>query len=201
MAFLVGLTGGIASGKTTVARVWSDNGAIEIDSDQLARDAVAPGTVGARLVAKAFGGHLFDGDGNLDRAKLAEVIFSDAEAKKKLERIVHPIISGMATQRINSSSGVVVYTIPLLVETNAEYPFDLIVTVSAQDDTRIDRLINSRGLTREQAISRLSNQATNEQRAQIADIVIDSDCSLEELRQRASQTWQQVLEISQDKSS
>lgn len=201
MAFLVGLTGGIASGKTTVAAVWGDNGAIEIDSDQLARDAVAPGTVGARLVAEAFGNHLFDSSGNLNRAKLAQIVFSDSAAKAKLEQIVHPIISGMATQRINASSGVVIYTIPLLVETNAEYPFDLIVTVSAQEETRIQRLINSRGLTREQAISRLSNQATNEQRAQIADIVIDSDCSLEELKQRALQTWQQVLEISQDKSS
>lgn len=201
MAFLVGLTGGIASGKSTVAQIWRELGAVEIDSDQLARDAVAPGTVGAKMVAETFGDQLFDASGNLDRAALAQIIFSDSSAKAQLESIVHPLISAMASQKIATSRGVVVYTIPLLVETNAQYPFDLVVTVSAEDETRVNRLINSRGLSREQAVSRLSSQATNQQREKIADIVIDSECSLDELKLRAKQVWQQVLEISRAKSS
>lgn len=200
MPFLVGLTGGIASGKSTVASIWSDLGATEIDSDQLAREAVAPGTIGAKRIAQEFGEDLFD-DGVLNRAKLASVVFNNEQARETLESIVHPLISAMAMQRIASSEGIVVYTIPLLVETNAEYPFDVVVTVSASDETRIQRMVNSRAMTAEEATSRLKNQATNAERESIADIVIDSECSLEELKLRAEAAWRQLLEIYSAKSS
>ena len=147
MGVLIGLTGGIGSGKSTVAKRLVELGATEVDADLLAREVVAPGTDGLEAVAKSFGGDLVSSDGSLDRALLAQRAFSSEENRKALEAILHPLIQKLSRERIAQASGLVVYTIPLLVETNSTLPFDKIVTVSAPVEVRVRRLVQSRGMS------------------------------------------------------
>ena len=178
---LIGLTGGIGSGKSTVAKRLVELGATEIDADLLAREVVAPGTEGLEAVAGRFGEDLVNADGNLDRALLAQRAFSSEENRKALEAILHPLIQRLSRERISQATGLVVYTIPLLVETNSTLPFDKIVTVSAPGDIRVERLVQSRGMTVTEAKARIAAQASDEQREAIADFVINADCTMEEL--------------------
>ena len=178
---LIGLTGGIGSGKSTVAKRLVELGATEIDADLLAREVVAPGTEGLEAVAGRFGEDLVNADGSLDRALLAQRAFSSEENRKALEAILHPLIQRLSRERISQATGLVVYTIPLLVETNSTLPFDKIVTVSAPGDVRVERLVHSRGMTVTEAKARIAAQASDEQREAIADFVINADCTMEEL--------------------
>jgi dephospho-CoA kinase len=178
---LIGLTGGIGSGKSTVAKRLVELGATEIDADLLAREVVAPGTEGLSEVAMRFGADLIDPNGSLNRALLAQRAFSSEENRKDLEAILHPRIQKLSADRIAQTSGLVVYTIPLLVETNSTLPFDKILTVSAPVDVRVERLLQSRGMTEAEARARIAAQASDEQREAIADFVINSDCTMEEL--------------------
>ena len=178
---LIGLTGGIGSGKSTVAKRLVELGATEIDADLLAREVVAPGTEGLEAVARRFGEDLVNADGNLDRALLAQRAFSSEENRKALEAILHPLIQRLSRERISQAAGLVVYTIPLLVETDSTLPFDKIVTVSAPEDVRVERLVQSRGMTVTEAKARIAAQASDEQREAIADFVINADCTMEEL--------------------
>ena len=178
---LIGLTGGIGSGKSTVARRFTELGATEIDADVLAREVVAPNTAGIKEVAKRFGEDLIAADGSLDRALLAQRAFASESERKDLEAILHPLIQKLSREKINAASGVVVYTIPLLVETDSSLPFDKIITISAPEQIRIERLMASRGMSEQQAKERIAAQATDVQREAVADYVINSDCSMQEL--------------------
>ena len=193
MVVLIGLTGGIGSGKSTVAKRLVELGATEIDADVLAREVVEPGSEGLKQVTARFGTDLVKSDGSLDRALLAERAFGDSQSRKDLEGILHPLIQKLSRLRIAETQGVVVYTIPLLVETNATLPFDKIITVSAPESVRIDRLVKSRGMTSQEAQARISAQATDSQREAIADFVIESDCSMEELMKRVDHFFQEAV--------
>lgn len=189
--FLIGLTGGIAAGKSTVAKFWTDLGAIEIDADQLAREAVAVGSEGARLVRERFGDSFFEASGELDRGRLAELVFRDTKSKADLEAIVHPIVQKLARDRLDQlpADAVAIYTVPLLVEANVSLPFNVIVTVEAPEDVRIERLIESRGLSAEQARLRIANQSQPIERVSRADHVLNSNQSKEALLADARNLW------------
>lgn len=188
---LIALTGGIGSGKSTVAAEWVSLGATEVDADVLAREVVEPGTEGLAQVAKEFGNEVINPDGTLNRAALAGKAFASEEARKKLERILHPLIQGLAAEKISQISGVVVYTIPLLAETKSPLKFDKVVTISCPEDVRVKRLI-ARGLSEDDARRRIAAQASDAEREQKADIVISSDCDKSELIERARRVYRDL---------
>ena len=185
---LIALTGGIGSGKSTVASEWVRLGATEIDADVLAREVVEPGTEGLRQVALEFGPEVLSADGSLNRAALAEKAFTSPEKRQKLESILHPLIQQLALSKVEKVQGVVVYTIPLFVESKSKLKFDKVVTISCPAEVRLNRLVG-RGLTEEQARARIASQATDAQREAVADVVIDSNCEKEELLTKAKQVY------------
>jgi dephospho-CoA kinase len=191
---LIALTGGIGSGKSTVARRWVELGATEIDADVLAREVVAPGSTGLALVAKQFGSEVLAADGTLDRAALAKIAFSSKENRKLLESILHPLIQQLALEKVEGLSGVIVYTIPLFVESNSKLKFDKVVTISCDEAVRVKRLVESRGMSEGEAISRISAQASDAQREAVSDIVIDSNCTMAELVSRADSVFESFKE-------
>ena len=195
---LIALTGGIGSGKTTVARIWVTLGATEIDADVLARKVVQPGSDGLNQVVEEFGVDILNEDGSLNRTALGKIIFKSPDLRLKLEQITHPLIQGLAKQIIASTQGPIVYTIPLLVETNSPLQFDSIVTVSAPEKIRVQRLVAERGMSEKDARSRISAQVTDQEREAVADHVIDSNCTLEDLSIRATAVFQAIVEDTQE---
>jgi len=195
--FLVGLTGGIASGKTTVGGLLSELGATVIDSDEVAREVVTKGSVGANQIIELFGEELYAA-GELDRKALAELIFEDNSKRKQLEQILHPLIQKRSRQLFAEADGIVVYMIPLLVESAADYPFDAIVTVEAGEENQLQRLMEYREMESAQAKARIKAQATREQRIAVSDVVIDSDCDIQELESRVENAWTKLVEMSKD---
>ncbi|MEY4944629.1 MAG: hypothetical protein RL384_573 [Actinomycetota bacterium] len=191
---LIALTGGIGSGKSTVARRWVELGATEIDADLLAREVVTPGSIGLQKVVEAFGSSVLAADGSLNRSALAQLVFTSDSNRKKLEAILHPLIQDLALERVADLSGVVVYTIPLFVESNSKLKFDKVVAISCDEAVRVQRLVQNRGMTESEARSRVAAQATDQQREAVADLVIDSNCSLEELLQRADAAFKNFEE-------
>jgi len=194
--YLIGLTGGIASGKSVVSRHLAGLGAIHVDADALAREIVEPGTEGLSRIAAEFGPSVMSSDGSLDRSALAAVIFSDPERREALNAITHPAVWKRAKQLFNEAAAddphaVVVYDVPLLVEASADRPmhFDLIVVVHADTETRLRRLTDLRGMTREEATHRLNSQATDAERLAIADVVIDSNGTLEHTLEQTDELW------------
>lgn len=200
--FLIGLTGGIAAGKSTVAKHWQTLGGIEIDADQLAREVVAPNTIGALKIRERFGAEFFDSSGNLDRGALAKLVFSDSTAKNDLESIVHPLVQAKAKEILSSlpKQAIAIYTVPLLVEANVALPFDVVVTVEAPEEIRIQRLIESRKMSREEATARIMNQAQPVERVSRADYVLNSNQPLELLIADASSLWKQFQQQALDKN-
>ena len=193
--FLVGLTGGIASGKTTVGNFLTQLGATVIDSDEVAREVVIQGTVGANQIIELFGANLY-ASGELDRKALAALVFEDNSKRKQLEQILHPLIQTRSKQLFDESEGIVVYMIPLLVESAADYPFDAIVTVEAGVENQLHRLIEYRGMESESARARINAQATRDERISVADVVIDSNCDIHELKNRTENAWNKLVEMS-----
>ena len=189
---LIALTGGIGSGKSTVAARWVALGAHEIDADVLARDVVAPGSEGLMEIAGRFGSDLILQDGTLNRKLLAERAFATAEKRKALEEILHPKIQMLAQQRVAGLSGVIVYTIPLFVETKSPLKFDKVVTVSCPVPIRLERLMRTRGMTEAEAKARISAQATDKERENKADYVIYSDCEMDELIKRSDAVYRKL---------
>lgn len=187
---LVALTGGIGSGKSTVAKRWVELGATEIDADVIAREVVAPGSAGLAAVVERFSDHVLHSDGSLNREKLAKVVFADPQARKDLESIVHPLVQAEAKRQTQGLSGIVVYTIPLLAEVSSPLNFDRIVTISAPEEVRVDRLVTTRGMDWAEARARVSSQASDEAREKLADTVIYSDCPLDELLAQADHVFQ-----------
>ncbi len=188
---LIALTGGIGSGKSTVAAEWMKLGATEVDADVLAREVVEPGTEGLARVSREFGSEVLNPDGTLNRSELAKRAFADAESRRKLEAILHPLIQKLALEKTSAIDGVVVYTIPLLAETRSPLKFDKVVTISCPEPVRIKRLIE-RGLSEDDARRRINAQATDVEREEKADIVISSDCDMNELLARARRVYQEI---------
>jgi len=189
--FLIGLTGGIAAGKTTVAKLWTELGGIEIDADLVAREVVEPGTRGATLIAETFGSELFDATGQLDRKALGSIVFNDVSKRKQLEAIVHPLVRERTRELLAAvpTGSIVIYTVPLLVEADVDLPFDVVVTVEAPDDVRIKRLMDSRGYSALEAKARIENQAKPIERAQRADFILNSNQSVDLLMADARTLW------------
>ncbi|HET6758649.1 MAG TPA: dephospho-CoA kinase [Propionibacteriaceae bacterium] len=186
----VGLTGGIASGKSLVAAELAARGAIVIDADVLAREVVEPGTPGSAAVLDRFGTQVLI-DGRLNRARLAEIVFTDPVARRDLERIVHPAVRARALEleQAAGSAAVVVHVIPLLVETGQQEDFDLVVTVDVDHETQIQRLMARNGFSRAEAESRIAAQAAREDRRIAADVVLDNSGSVAELQGQIDALW------------
>jgi dephospho-CoA kinase len=192
--YLVGLTGGIASGKSYVASLLAEHGASTIDADDVARQVVAPGTSGLAEVVEAFGDEVILATGELDRQKLGDIVFSNPERRLQLESILHPLIKIRTTELINSqTSAIVVYSVPLLVEANVGYPFDTVITVEAGADNQVERLVRSRSLSEEEARKRVSAQTTASNRKARADYVIDSSGTKEQTKQQVDIVWRQLV--------
>lgn len=189
---LIGLTGGIASGKSVVSQMLSELGAIIVDADKIARDAVAKGSNGLAQVVAAFGTEILTEDGNLNRPALGARIFADEKLRETLNEIVHPIVRAESARLVDSApqDAVVVQDIPLLVETGQAGSFDLVLVVQAPKAERVRRMVEDRKLTREEAESRITAQATDEQRAAVADLVIDNSGTLDELRHQVKGFWE-----------
>lgn len=185
----VGLTGGIASGKSTVAEVLVDLGAVLIDGDALAREVVARGTPGLAQVVAEFGEHLLTPDGDLDRAALGKVVFADEAARKRLEAITHPLIFERYAE-LEAAAGpddLVVHDIPLLAESGRADTFDEVLVVDVPPEVQVERMVRERGMTREDAEARIAAQASRADRLAIATYVIDNTGTLEELRARVEE--------------
>lgn len=191
--YLVGLTGGIASGKSTVAKCWVELGGIEIDADQLAREAVAPGTDALKEIERVFGQGVLN-NGELDRAALAQIVFADSAKRKELEAIVHPAVKQLARVQIESmpKDSIVIYNVPLLVEASVDLDFDKVVTVEAPAEKQIERLVKHRGMSVAEATKRVESQASPAQRANVADVILNSNQDLALLLRDATKLWQQI---------
>lgn len=191
----VGLTGGIGSGKSTVAQRFSTLGAVVIDSDVLAREVVAPGSPGLAAVAERFGDDVLEEDGGLNRAALGAIVFADPAARRDLEAITHPLIAARTAQLTREAGevSVVVHDVPLLVEKQMGPDYHLVVVVDADETTRIKRLASTRGMTEAQARSRISTQASDAQRRAAADAWLDNDGSPDELVVAVDRLWSERL--------
>ena len=192
----VGLTGGIGSGKSTVSAILADLGAVVIDADRLAREVVAKGTPGLAQVVEAFGPEVLTPDGEMDRAKVGAIVFSDEAKRRQLEGIVHPLVFERYAELEASAptDGVVIHDIPLLAESGRADTFDAVLVVEVPAEVQIERLARDRGMAREDAEARIAAQATPEQRRAIATYVIDNTGTLEDLRRRVTE----VFKILQD---
>ena len=190
---VVALTGGIGSGKSTVGQIFAQLGATVIDSDQLARDVIERGSIGFNEVVTKFGDEILK-NGEIDRQILASLVFKDPAKRAELEQITHPLIRKAFTKVVSSASpdSIVINQIPLLVESNHDYKFDHIITVSASESIRTERLIR-RGLTNEQIKQRMQVQATDQMREDIADSVIVNEKSEEEITDQVEKIWEQLF--------
>jgi dephospho-CoA kinase len=186
----IGLTGGIGSGKSTVAGLLAARGARIVDADRIAREVVEPGTPGLEAVVVAFGQEVLTPEGALDRPALAAVVFADPDARRRLDGIVHPLVRARATELVAAAppDAVVVQDVPLLVETGQAGSYDLVLVVEADLDTRVRRLVG-RGLSEEDARARIAAQASDEQRRAVADVVLDNSGSVEDLEAQVDRFW------------
>jgi dephospho-CoA kinase len=190
---MVALTGGIGSGKSTVGQIFAQLGATVIDSDQLARDVLERGSIGFDEVVAKFGDQILK-NGQIDRQLLASIVFKDPVKRSELEQITHPLIRKAFADVIagSSSSSIVINQIPLLVESNHDYKFDYVITVSAAEDIRTQRLLK-RGLTGDQIRERMHAQATDQIREGIADSVIINEKEEQDLSDQVEKIWEQLL--------
>lgn len=189
---LVGLTGGIGSGKSTVAARLAERGAVILDADDFARQAIEPGTPGYAKVTEAFGHDVVRPDGQIDRERLAGRIFGDIEARGALESIIHPEVARLfadAAESFRETDRIVVYVVPLLVEGRLQDVFDLVVAVTAPEEVRISRLVNDRGMDRAAIRDRMAAQVPEEERLLAADAVVDNAGTLEELEGEIDRLW------------
>lgn len=186
MTLRVGLTGGVASGKSTVSAMLAELGAVVIDADVLAREVVAPGTPGLAAVVEEFGPSLLTADGELDRPAMGALVFNDAGARTRLESIIHPLVHQRMTEleAVAADESIVVHDIPLLAEGSRADTFDAVIVVDCPQELQIARMVTERGWSREEADMRIAAQATREDRLAIATHVVVNDGSLAELRDR-----------------
>ena len=190
---IVGLTGGIGAGKSTVANMFAQLGALTIDADQLARQAIEPGSSGFDEVIAAFGEEILS-DGDINRQKLGKIVFKDGAKRKQLEAIVHPRVQEALASKIKTLSpgDILIYEIPLLVETGAADKFDYIITVESDIENRLDRLFE-RGMDEDEAERRIAAQATPAQREAVANRVIINDGDRADLFAECARIWEVEL--------
>jgi dephospho-CoA kinase len=189
---LVGLTGGIGSGKSTVARMLEERGAVVFDADLLAREAVEPGTPGHAAVIERFGADVLAPGGALDREALASIVFADPSARRDLEQIVHPEVRRLfaeGSEAYRDTDRIVVFSAPLLVETGMHTAFEILVVVSATVVTQIERLMRQRGMSEAAIRARIDAQAPLEDKAAVADFLVDNGGTIAELENRVERLW------------
>jgi dephospho-CoA kinase len=194
---LIGLTGGIASGKSTIASRLASHGAVVVDADRIAREVVEPGTPALAEIARRFGDDVIAADGSLDRPALGAIVFADAEALADLNGITHPAVLRESTARFETAAdadpdAIVVYDVPLLVESSNQYPFDHVVVAHADAQTRIRRLVQLRGMDPAEAERRIRSQASDEQRLAVADVVIDTGGTLRHTLDQVDALWEDL---------
>lgn len=193
---LIALTGGIASGKSTIARRLQDHGAVVVDADAIVRDVQRPGSPVLGAIVRAFGSGVVAGDGSLDRGALGSVVFADPESLARLNAIVHPAVRAESARRFAEAQvdpdAIVVYDVPLLVEARVDDPWDLIVVAHAPADVRVARLVAHRAMDEADARARVAAQATDAERLRMADVVIDTSGSLEHTLRQADELWARV---------
>ena len=194
---VIGLTGGIASGKSTVARILARLGAAVVDADQLAREAVLPGTPAHEAIVAAFGPAILQHDGTLDRTALGRLVFADPEARRRLEAITHPAIRALAEQHLSAlrkaGTQFVLYVAPLLIEARATDRVDEIWVVYADRETQLARLMTRDGLSRQEAEQRLAAQMPMEEKARYGSVVIDNRGPPDELEREVTRLWRELL--------
>lgn len=194
---LIALTGGIASGKSTIARRLAEHGAVIVDADAIVREVQGPGSPVLAEIAAAFGSDVLREDGSLDRAGLGARVFGDPDALGRLNAIVHPAVRAESQRRFDEAfaadpEAIVVYDVPLLVEARVDDPWDLIVIAHAPAETRRTRLIEQRGMTDAEARARIAAQVPDEARLEIADVVIDTSGTLDETRAQVDALWERL---------
>lgn len=194
MTVRVGLTGGIASGKSTVSAILAELGAVVIDADALAREVVAKGTPGLEAVVAEFGDAILTADGELDRPAMGALVFADPDARKRLEAIIHPLVHQRSAEleAYAAPDAVVVHDIPLLAEVGRAGSFDAVVVVDAPPELQVTRMVQDRGWTREDAEARIAAQAGRDERLSIATHVVDNTGTLAELRDRVEQVYAEL---------
>ena len=191
----VGLTGGIGAGKSTVADLFAQRGAVVIRADELARQVIEKSTAGFDQVVSRFGENILDTNGEIDRAKLAAIVFNDQESLTDLENIIHPLVREKSNQIMKEQTPetIIVNEIPLLLEKGMQPLFDFLVIVISSEKNRLARLINS-GFTKEQVLARMSKQVDDETRKASADFLIVNDGNLDQLEVDVEKIWQTLQE-------
>ena len=189
----LGLSGGIGSGKSTVAKIFADLGAVVIDADAISREVLEPGQIGYENTILTFGESVLSESGSIDRKKLAELVFQNPAQLAKLEAIIHPAVIARVAQIRESlpASAIVVYDTPLLVEKNLKSQFDKVIIVLTDEQIRKERLV-TRGLELPDIEARISNQATDSQRSDVADYIINNDGTLAQLQDNVTKVWKQL---------
>ena len=195
MTTRIGLTGGVASGKSTVSTIFEELGAVIIDADVLAREVVARGTPGLEQVVAEFGEELLTPEGDLDRPAMGRLVFGDEAARKRLEAIVHPLVFERIVELEQDAppDAVVVHDIPLLAENGRAGDFDAVVVVDAPPQTQVERMVRDRGWTREDAEARMRAQASREDRLALATYVVENTGTHEDLRRRVAEVFAEVV--------
>lgn len=191
---LVGLTGGLGAGKSTVARMLTDRGAVLVDADELAHRALEPGSPVFRQVSELFGDEVMTPSGELDRAAIAATVFSDPERRRALESIVHPEVFRMLAEIVQARRGtddIIVFDAPLIVETGFHDACDVVVVITAPEEERVAR-VAGRGMTPDQARARIRAQIGDEERAAVADVVIPNDGDMDALKERIDDLWERL---------
>lgn len=191
----IGLTGGAGAGKSTVARELARLGAVVIDADEIAREVVAPGTPALRQVIDTFGDQLLRPDGELDRSALADIVFTDPDARRRLNAIVHPLVRQETAARLRrlGQDAIVVHDVPLIVENDLADEYDLVVVVGAGEETRIERLVSDRGMSAAEARSLLNAQATDAERRAVADVWLDNSTTRQALLPQVRRLWRERI--------
>lgn len=190
---LIALTGGIASGKSTIARRLASHGAVVIDADQTVRDLQRPGEPVFDEIVREFGDGVVAADGALDRAALGSIVFGDAERLAALNAIVHPAVRAETERRFRDAGDrIVVYDVPLLAEARGAREWDLIVVAHAPAEMRAERMMTERGMSREDAAARIAHQASDEERLAMADVVIDTSGTIEHTLEQADALWERI---------
>lgn len=195
--FLVGLTGGIASGKSTVAKLLADRGAAVVDADEIARMVVEPGTEAWSKIVEHFGKTVLGPDQRINRPLLGRIVFEDAGKRAVLNEIVHPQVMRVMADRLEelrSTDGIVVCDVPLLVEVGSSSMFDAVVVVTSDEETQIERLRSQRGMERDDALARIKAQAATEAKVAVADYVIENDDDIAALEAQVDALWAKLTE-------
>ena len=190
----VGLTGGVASGKSTVSAILAELGAVVIDADLLAREVVAPGTEGLAAVVEEFGPDVLGPDGGLDRPRLGALVFADPERRRALESIIHPRVRARAAQieAAAPAGAVIVHDIPLLAETGQAASFEAVVVVDVPVEVQVDRMVRVRGMSEADARARIAAQADRDARLAVATYVVENTGDLDELRARVEEVYRTI---------